>query len=46
MTLAKSDDNAKTFGNVTVVFGKDTVDPQRDPRNKIYGADVVEEVHL
>lgn len=41
VTRAGTGDNAKTFGKVTVIFRKETVDPQIDPRNKIYGADVV-----
>lgn len=27
------------FGDLTLVFGRETVDPQADPRNKIYASD-------
>ena len=27
------------FGDLTLVFGKNTVDPQADPRNTIYASD-------
>lgn len=27
------------FGDLTLIFGRETVDPQADPRNKIYASD-------
>jgi hypothetical protein len=27
------------FGDLTLVFGRETVDPKADPRNKIYASD-------
>ena len=27
------------FGDITIIFGRDTIDPQRDRRNKIYSRD-------
>ena len=27
------------FGELTLVFGRDTIDPKIDPANKIYGSD-------
>lgn len=29
----------EVFGDLTVVFGRDTVDPKVNPENKIYGSD-------
>ena len=29
----------EVFGDLTLVFGRDTVDPKVDPANKIYGSD-------
>lgn len=27
------------YGEITMVFGKDTIDPQADSRNRVYGGD-------
>ena len=29
----------EVFGDLTLVFGRDTIDPKVDPANKIYGSD-------
>jgi hypothetical protein len=29
----------EVFGDISLVFGRDTVDPKVDERNKIYGSD-------
>lgn len=39
IAITKSDIPHTNFGNITVVFGKETVDPKFDRRNTIYSAD-------
>ena len=39
ITITKSDIPHTNFGNITVVFGKETVDPKFDRRNTVYSAD-------
>lgn len=33
------------YGEISLVFGKDTIDPQADSRNKVYGADAWTPTH-
>ena len=39
IAITKSDIPHTNFGNITVVFGKETVDPKFDRRNTVYSAD-------
>lgn len=39
IAITKSDIPHTNFGNITVVFGKETVDPKFDRRNIVYSAD-------
>ena len=39
IAITKSDIPHTNFGNITVVFGKETVDPKSDRRNTVYSAD-------
>ena len=39
IAITKSDIPHTNFGNITVVFGKETVDPKFDKRNTVYSAD-------
>lgn len=39
IAITKVDMGHSEYGDITVVFGRDTIDPQRDRRNKIYSRD-------
>ena len=39
IAIIKAADGHAEFGDVSVVFGKDTIDPQKSTRNKVYGGD-------
>lgn len=39
IAVIKAKTGHSKFGEISVVFSKDTIDPQRDRSNKIYGAD-------
>ena len=40
IAIAKTDIGHQNFGGVSLVFGKDTIDPKADRKNKVYSADV------
>ena len=40
VAVIKAGDPHPSYGNVSVVFSRSTVDPENDPRNRIYGTDV------
>ena len=39
IAITKSDIPHTNFGNITIVFGKETIDPKFDKRNTVYSAD-------
>lgn len=39
IAITKSDIPHTNFGNITIVFGKETIDPEFDRRNTVYSAD-------
>ncbi len=39
IAITKVDMGHSEYGDITVVFGRDTIDPQKDRRNKIYSRD-------
>ena len=39
IAITKSDIPHTNFGNITIVFGKETIDPKLDERNTVYSAD-------
>lgn len=39
IAIIKAADGHAEYGDVSVVFGKDTIDPQKSSRNKVYGGD-------
>lgn len=39
IAITKSDIPHTNFGNITIVFGKETIDPKLDKRNTVYSAD-------
>ena len=39
IAIVKAKTGHSKFGTISVIFSKDTIDPQRDRGNKIYGAD-------
>ena len=39
IAITKSDIPHTNFGDITVVFGRETIDPESDPRNTVYSAD-------
>ena len=39
IAVVKKDMGHSNFGNISVVFGKETIDPQIDRDNKVYGGD-------
>lgn len=40
VAVIRAGDPHPSYGNVSVVFNRSTVDPESDPRNRIYGTDV------
>lgn len=36
IAITRADMGHEQFGDITVIFGKDTIDPQRDSRNKVF----------
>ena len=40
VAVIRAGDPHPSYGNVSVVFSRSTVDPESDPRNRIYGNDV------
>ena len=39
IAVTRADMGHSEFGDITVVFGRETIDPQRDRRNKVYSRD-------
>ena len=39
IAVVKAEAGHSNFGDISLVFRKETIDPQRDKRNRIYGAD-------
>ena len=39
IAIVKGEEGHTMYGDYSVVFGKDTIDPQADKANKVYGAD-------
>ena len=39
IAITKASIGFSDFGNITVVFGKDTIDPQRNAKNKVFSRD-------
>ncbi len=39
IAITRADMGHDQFGDITVIFGKDTIDPQRDSRNKVFSRD-------
>lgn len=40
IAIAKAEQGHDNFGEISVVFTKDTIDPQADRRNRVFGSDV------
>ena len=39
IAIIKSEQGHEKYGDITAVFGRETIDPEFDKRNKVYGAD-------
>ena len=39
IAITRPDLGHEQFGDITVVFGRDTIDPKADSRNKVYSRD-------
>ena len=39
IAIIKASDGHSEYGDVSLVFGKDTIDPKKSARNKVYGGD-------
>ena len=39
IAIIKAADGHSEYGDVSLVFGKDTIDPKKSARNKVYGGD-------
>lgn len=45
IAVVKSAQGHSKYGPISLVFGKDTIDPQADERNKVYGSDAWTPTH-
>ncbi len=39
IAIVKAENGHSKFGPISLVYGKDTIDPQRSSKNKVYGSD-------